>query len=97
MSYTAITAIKKNVLGVTSMNKKLKLAFSVEMKSRDNIKTISMSNTPYESVLFEGFLGELEELWMVEEVILEVKGSNGILRIDLNEEELRKMLDKSKK
>jgi hypothetical protein len=67
------------------------------MKSRDNIKTISMSNIPHESVLFEGFLGELEELGMVEEVILEMKGSNGILRIDLSEKELRKMLDMPRK
>jgi hypothetical protein len=55
-----------------------------------------MSNDTHEGVLFEGFLGELEELGMVEEVILEVKGSNGTLRIDLNEDELRKMLDKKK-
>jgi hypothetical protein len=71
-------------------------AFSVEMKSKKYIKTISMSNDTHEGVLFEGFLGELEELGMVEEVILEVKGSNGTLRIDLNEDELRKMLDKKK-
>lgn len=78
------------------MNKCKKHAFSVEMKSKDHIKSISMSNGPHGGVLFEGFLGELEELGMVEEVILEVKGCNGTLRIDLDEDELRKMLAKKK-
>jgi len=66
------------------------------MKSKEYIKTISMSDGAQEGVLFEGFLGELEELGMVEGVILEVKGSNGTLRIDLDEGELRKMLAKKK-
>jgi len=43
-------------------------------------------------VLFEGSLGELEELSMIEGAVLEVRGANGVLRIDLIEEELRKML-----
>ena len=79
------------------MSKRKKHAFSVEMKSKEYIKTISMSDDSQEGVLFEGFLGELEELGMVEEVILEVKGSNGTLRIDLDEDELRKMLAKKSK
>ena len=78
------------------MSKRKKHAFSVEMKSKEYIKTISMSDDSQEGVLFEGFLGELKELGMVEEVILEVKGANGTLRIDLDEDELRKMLDKKK-
>ncbi len=79
------------------MSKRKKHAFSVEMKSKEYIKTISMSDDSQEGVLFEGFLGELEELGMVEEVILEVKGANGTLRIDLDEGELRKMLEKKEK
>ena len=78
------------------MSRSKKHAFSVEMKSKEHIKTISMSNAKHEGVLLEGFLGELEELGMVEEVILEVKGSNGTLRIDLDEDELRKMLARKK-
>jgi hypothetical protein len=81
---------------VVAMDKRKKHAFSVEMKSKEYIKTISVSNGPQEGVLFEGFLGELKELGMVEEVILEVKGSNGTLRIDLDEGELRKILAKKK-
>ena len=79
------------------MSKRKKHAFSVEMKSKEYIKTISMSDGAQEGVLFEGSLGELEELGMVEGVILEVKGANGTLRIDLDEGELRKMLAKKSK
>jgi hypothetical protein len=43
-------------------------------------------------VLFEGSLGELDDLSMIEGAVLEVKGSNGILRIDLNQDELTRII-----
>ena len=69
-------------------------AFSIEMKSKKYVRHISVSNESHDRVLFEGSLGELEELSMVEGAVLEVKGANGVLRIDLSEDELRKMLFK---
>ena len=71
-------------------------AFSIEMKSKKHVKHISLSNESHEHVLFEGILGELEELSMVEGAVLEVRGANGVLRIDLSEDELRKMLSQKK-
>jgi len=65
-------------------------AFSIEMKSKKHVKHISLSDESHEHVLFEGSLGKLEELSMVEDAVLEVKGTNGILRIDLSKDELRK-------
>jgi hypothetical protein len=67
-------------------------AFSIEMKSKKHVRHISLSNESHEHVLFEGSLGELEKLSMVEGAVLEVRGANGVLRIDLSEEELQKML-----
>ena len=55
-----------------------------------------MPNESHEHVLFEGSLGELEELSMIEGVVLEVRGTNGVLRIDLSEDDLRKMLSRKK-
>jgi hypothetical protein len=75
---------------------KMEHSFSIEMKSKKHVKHISLSNESHEHVLFEGSLGELEELSMVEGAVLEIKGDNGVLRIDLSEEELRKMLSKKK-
>jgi len=71
-------------------------AFSIEMKSKKHVKHISLSDESHEHVLFEGSLGKLEELSMVEDAVLEVKGTNGILRIDLSKDELRKMLSQKK-
>ncbi len=71
-------------------------AFSIEMKSRKHVRHMSISSESFSAccarVLFEGTLGELEELSMIEGAVLEVKGTKGVLRIDLDEDKLRKML-----
>lgn len=70
--------------------------FSVEMKSKKYVRHISLSDESHDQVLFEGNLGELVELGMVEKIILEIKGANGTLRIDLSEDEIREMLSPNK-
>jgi len=42
--------------------------------------------------LFGGDLGRLEKLMMIEEAVLVVQGSNGVLRIDLSQDELKKLV-----
>jgi hypothetical protein len=69
-------------------------SFSVEMRSRKHVKNVAISEEARGLVLFEGELGELEELSLIEGHMLEIKGANGVLRIDLSEEELRKALTK---
>ena len=71
--------------------------FSVELKSKEYVRRVSVSDNPRDAVIFEGFLGEIEEMSMVEEVILEIRAANGTLRIDLSEDELRKALARKKK
>lgn len=71
-------------------------AFSIEMRSRNHLRKVSVSNGGHDGVFIEGFLGELEELCMVEGVILELKGVNGTLRIDIKEDELRRLLSKKR-
>ena len=73
-----------------------KHAFSVELKSKEYMKRVAIPDEAGDNVLIEGFLGELEEIGLVEGVMLEVKGANGILRMDLNEEELNTLLKKGK-
>jgi hypothetical protein len=74
-----------------------KHAFSIEMRAREHLKKITVSSSAHEGILIEGYLGELEELGLVEDVILEVKGANGTLRIDLSRQELLEMLAKEKR
>jgi len=64
-------------------------SFSVEMKSKEYIKQISFSANENNCVLLEGFLGKLEKVSMVEDLMVEIKGSNGILRIDLKKDEIK--------
>jgi hypothetical protein len=66
--------------------------FSVEMKSKKFVKSISVSNDSRSRVFFEGFLGKIEELGFIEGGMLEIKGVNGTFRIDLSEKELRTIL-----
>lgn len=66
-------------------------SFSIEMKSKKYVTSVSISDEDHNRVLFQGILGDLKGLSLIEGKMLEVKGSNGILRIDLSEDELRMM------
>jgi hypothetical protein len=66
--------------------------FSIEIESKIHVKNVSISNEAHERVLFEGYIGELVELSMVDGEVLEVRGVHGTLRLDLRREELAGML-----
>ena len=70
--------------------------FSVEIESKKHLTNVSISNKPHERVLIEGFLGEFSEIEMIENALLKFKGVNGVLRIDLNKDELEQMLSVKK-
>jgi hypothetical protein len=74
----------------------LGVTFSVELNSKSHVKHISVSNKSHDRVLFEGSLGELADVSMIEGAVLEVKGTNGILRIDLTQDELTGIITQSK-
>jgi hypothetical protein len=64
--------------------------FSVELKSKTSLKSITMTNGSSDSVLVEGTIGKLVQVAFVEDVILEVVGEKGVLRINLEQKELNK-------
>lgn len=66
--------------------------FSIELKSREYVKSLAMPNEERGTVLIEGFLGELQGLRFVEGIMLEVNGDHGNLRMDFTEKELRELL-----
>jgi len=68
-------------------NGKDELVFTVELKSRGNVKNVTLSNGG-QGVLIEGTLGALKRAEFVEDVVLEVTGDNGVLRVDLAREHL---------
>jgi hypothetical protein len=64
--------------------------FSVELKSKANLKNVSLTNGKHESVLVEGTIGEFIRAEFVEGTVLEVVGAKGVLRVDLVENEIKK-------
>ena len=66
--------------------------FSIEMNSKKHVKSVSISDETYDRVLFEGNLGKLMELSIVEGDILELVGVNGVLRVSLTGEQLQQAL-----
>ena len=64
--------------------------FSVELKSKRNLKNVTLTNGSSDSVLVEGTIGELVQATFAEGIILEVIGKNGVLRVDLGEDEIQK-------
>jgi hypothetical protein len=62
--------------------------FSIEMKSKNTLNHISLSDRSVEPVLIQGELGRLEGVYLLEDVTLEVRGVKGTLRLDISKEEL---------
>jgi hypothetical protein len=65
-------------------------SFSIEMKSEQSMRRMSFSDKENDHVFFEGFLGELTKASMVEGVMLEIEGTNGVLRLDITQQEMEK-------
>ena len=79
------------------MEKSKKIGFfSVEIESKKHLTNVSISDKSRERVLIEGFLGELSEIETIEDVLIQFKGANGVLRIDLSKDELWQKLSVKK-
>ncbi len=65
-------------------------SFSIELKSKDNLKNITLNNASQENALIEGTIGKLEHAQFVEDSVLEVQGKKGVLRIDISENEIKR-------
>ena len=49
---------------------------------------ISINNEPDSEVMFEWELGELIVIKLIEGILLQITGENGVIRVDLTEKEL---------
>ena len=65
-------------------------SFSVELKSKANLKNITLNTDIQENAVIEGTIGKLEHAGFVEDSVLEVTGRKGVLRIDINETEIKR-------
>ncbi len=69
--------------------------FSIELESKANLKTVTLTNGSSDSALIEGTIGELVQASFAEGEILEIVGKTGTFRINLKEKELEKPLPSS--
>jgi hypothetical protein len=76
--------------------KRKERGFSVELKSKRNLKTVTLTNSSSDGVLVEGTIGELVQATLAEDMILEIVGKKGVLRVDLREDEIRKTTDRNR-
>lgn len=67
--------------------------FSVELESKKHVRSISISNEAHDRVLFEGDLGRVLGVSIIEGSALELVGRNGVLRIEIDEELLQRVLE----
>ena len=67
-----------------------KHSFSVEMKSGQSVRKMTYLDGEDGQVLFEGWLGEIRSISMVEAVMLEITGQNGTIRLDITKQEIEK-------
>ena len=65
--------------------------FSIELASKKHLRNVALTNGFSDMVLVEGTIGELLQATFKEGVILEVKGRNGTLRVDLGENEITRL------
>ncbi len=63
-------------------------AFSIDLKSRAAVRTVSLGNGRGNGVAIEGSLGALERAGFLDGTVLEIAGTEGAIRVDLAREEL---------
>ena len=62
------------------------------MKSENCVRRMSFFDKENGHVFFEGFLGNLKNIAIVEDVMLEIEGKNGVIKLDITRQELEKDL-----
>lgn len=68
--------------------------FSVDINSKKHVKNISISDKAHDRVFFEGNLGGLVSLSIIDG-LLELEGNYGVLRMTMSKELLERALSKS--
>jgi hypothetical protein len=71
------------------MQKNGESSFSIELKSKEYLKTMNLANGACEGVVVEGTIGQLLYAQFTEGIVLEVVGQKGALRIDLSPDQIK--------
>jgi hypothetical protein len=80
-----------------NLDKRNERFFSIELRSKTDLKNATLANGENDRVLVEGTIGELRRAEFVDGVVLEVIGSRGAVRINLTENEITKVAAETSK
>jgi len=69
--------------------------FNIELNSRNELKRLDLPSGA-QHILVEGTIGVLNHAEFVEDAVLELVGTGGVLRVDLSPEDLAKRLATTK-
>ena len=61
--------------------------FTLELSSASNVKRLSASSTSHR-ISLEGAIGTLKSAQFVDDMVLEVVGTEGVIRVDLSKDDL---------
>jgi len=67
--------------------------FAIELNSRSNVKDVTAPGGT-QRVVIEGTIGTLQHAVFVDDAVLELVGSGGVLRVDLSREDLARSPEK---
>lgn len=67
------------------------IGFSVAINSKNNLESLIVSTGANYKVIFEGSLGKLKEMRIMDNIVLKIKGTEGTLLIDLSEDDFKEM------
>ena len=68
--------------------------FTIELKTGSGLKKVNVPNGA-QRILVEGTIGPLKHAEFVEDAVLELAGTEGVLRVDLSTEDLAKSSQES--
>ena len=72
----------------------VKRVFSVELKSGSDLRNVNLPSES-EHLMMEGTIGALERAEFIEDSVLELVGTHGVLRVDLSPQDLQKQCPKA--
>jgi hypothetical protein len=63
------------------------------LESKNSVKSISISDVDHDRVLFEGDIGNVNELSIIDSKSLEIIGENGVIRVDISTDKLVNVIE----
>jgi hypothetical protein len=62
----------------------LENGFSIELCHKKYVKSVTLSNHSHDRALFDGVLGSISSVNILEDSVIEFIGKNGVIRIDID-------------